>query len=217
MKLRPPYKQSTALTKIEVLVLIGVIAVALCVILPALVGANQKAKSICCNCNLKQIGLAFAIWESDHTNMYPMSVSTNFGGSQEYISTGQPFRHFQVMSNELSTPKVLICPRDSRRAAKDFASGFSNTNVSYFVGLLVNNNAYPEAFIAGDRNIVGGTKLPDGIIEITSKDPVSWGQVLHNGFGNIGFADGSVQNFSSARLHEALEVTGIATNRLEIP
>lgn len=216
MKLRLTNKRVAALTKIEVSVIIAVIAILFCLLVPALIRARLQSSSICCNCNLKQIGLSFRIWEDDNTNLTPMSVSTNFGGTQEYFSTGQTFRHFQVMSNELSTPKMLVCPRDSRRAAINFASGFSNTNISYFVGLVKNSDDNPEMFLAGDRNIIGGKKLINGIVEITTNDLISWGTDLHNGFGNIALADGSVQQLTTAHLHEALQATA-TTNQLSMP
>ena len=43
------------------------------------------------------------------------------------------WRHFQVMSNELNTPKILVCPEDaSKSAASNFAS-LGAGNVSYQV------------------------------------------------------------------------------------
>jgi prepilin-type processing-associated H-X9-DG protein len=209
-------KRTDALTKIELLVIVASIAALICLVMPALIRAQQRAKSICCNCNLKQISLAFRLWENDHKNLFPMSVSTNFGGTQEYLFTGQTFRHFQILSNELSTPVILVCPRDYRRATTDFGSNFLNTSVSYFVGLVMNSDN-PGMFLAGDRNIVGGKNLGNGIIEITTNDAISWGTDLHNSSGNLAFADGSVQQLGTKNLRQALQSTGIGTNRLAIP
>ena len=52
----------------------------------------------------------------------------------EFNTGADTFRHFQVMSNELSTPKILACPADTRAAANNFFR-LKNQNVSYFVGL----------------------------------------------------------------------------------
>ena len=52
----------------------------------------------------------------------------------EFNTGADTFRHFQVMSNELSTPKILVCPADTRVAAANFVR-LKNQNVSYFVGL----------------------------------------------------------------------------------
>ena len=42
------------------------------------------------------------------------------------------FMHFLVMSNELSTPKILVCPADTKQAALDW-QGLQAGNVSYQV------------------------------------------------------------------------------------
>jgi len=71
--------------------------------------------------------------------------------------------------------------------------------------------------ISGDRNIVGGTKLANGILEITTNQLVGWSSEMHNGVGNIGVADGSVQTVTVTGFAELLQQTGVATNRLAIP
>ena len=91
-------------------------------LLPALAAAKRKAQRINCVNNLKEIGLAFRIWEGDNHDQYPMSVSTASGGAQEFVVSanhtaggiqGGVARVFGCMSNELSTPKILICTSDS--------------------------------------------------------------------------------------------------------
>jgi len=109
---------SHALTLIEVSVVVAIVAVLACLLLPALATARKRGQLIYCNNQLKQIGLGFRIWEGDHTNLYPMSISTNLGGTLEYMASGATFRHFQVMSNELATPYILVCPADVRLAPK---------------------------------------------------------------------------------------------------
>jgi len=212
-----------ALTLVEVSVVIATLAVLVILFLPALANAKKKAQRISCVNNLMQIGLAFRVWEGDHTNLYPMSISTNLGGTFECVASGEVFRHFQVMSNELSTPYILVCPSDVRPRSKNFGSTFSNTNVSYFVGLDA-DNLRPQNLLSGDRNITGGTKIANGILLITTNQLVGWSSEMHNGAGNVGMADGSVSQLTSGRLgesviwgeneiHEALD----ATNRLAIP
>src|SRR5207247_1616471 len=132
-------------------------------------------------------------------------------------STGEVWPHFQVMSNELNTPWVLVCPTDKERIpASDFRSRLSNTNLSYFVGVDASDST-PQMFLAGDRNILGGSLLPGRILMLTTNDVVRWDKRMHQGQGNVALADGSVQGFSSQRLREALANTGVVTNRLAMP
>jgi len=54
-----------------------------------------------------------------------MQTSITNGGTMELIGTRRVFAHFGVMSNELSTPKILFCPQEtdpSRQSASTFAS-----------------------------------------------------------------------------------------------
>jgi hypothetical protein len=200
----------------ELLAIIVIGAALLTVAVIELENARGRSRTICCSCNLKQIGLSFRTWELDHTGLYPMAVSTNRGGSMEYIESGEVFRHFEALSNELSTPIVLTCPSDDRKPAKGFDSSLSNSNISYFVGLDASSQS-PQMFLTGDRNITGGKRQSAGIVELTTNDAVSWGPTLHKISGNIGLADGSVQQFTKTRLQQALMCTGAQTNRLALP
>ena len=198
---------------VAILVIVGVLGF---FIFGSLNRARLRAHRVCCNCHLKQVGLAFRQWALDNFNTNPMGLSTNSGGTMEHLATGETFRHFQIMSNELNSAIVLACPSDSRRPVKEFGRGFSNTNVSYFVGIVTNEH-FPQMFLSGDRNITGGTRLANGIVELTASHNADWGKDLHKSQGNVALADGSVQGFSASKLREALANTGVETNRLAMP
>jgi prepilin-type processing-associated H-X9-DG protein len=210
----PRTSDAFALKELVAVVVVGALLIGVAVVLFG--KARQRDRAICCDCNLKQIGLAFETWAFDHTGLFPMSVSTNFGGTREYIANGEMFRHFAVMSNELSTPVILACPADSRRPAKSFHRSFSNTNLSYFVGVDANNNA-PQMFLSGYRNITGGIRLPNGLLGLTTNGALGWSPPIHRGYGNIALADGSVQQLDVLHLQEASRWTGAVTNRLAMP
>jgi hypothetical protein len=116
---------------------VGVTAVGAAMLLPALAKAKARAQSISCVNNMKQLGLAFRIWASDNNDLFPFNVSNTKGGTLELCERGgdgydrSAYRHFQVMSNELNTPKILICPADSsKQPAPNFAE-LQSWNVSY--------------------------------------------------------------------------------------
>lgn len=144
-----------------------------------------------------------------------MSVSTNLGGTLEDAESSQIFRHFQVMSNELSSPIILICPADARQPAKNFGPGFGNTNISYFVSLNA-TEANPQDLLCGDDNFeIGGVPVKSGVLEISSNTPIAWSAARHKYSGNVACADGSVQGVNNSGLTSWQ--SGLATNRLAIP
>ncbi|MFA5292249.1 MAG: prepilin-type N-terminal cleavage/methylation domain-containing protein [Phycisphaerae bacterium] len=60
-------KQKKAFTLVELLVVISIIAILLAMIIPALGGARQQAKTVICTSNLKQFGQAFGMYLADYS------------------------------------------------------------------------------------------------------------------------------------------------------
>jgi len=70
------------------------------------------------------------------------------------------------MSNELSTPKIVVCPSDPKRTpGTNFSTDFDNSKVGYFVGLdATETNA--NMFLAGDRHISNGAKPLNHLLDL---------------------------------------------------
>lgn len=218
-------------TLFEVLIIVAVLAIAAVLLLPSLAKPRVRVKKINCVNHLKQVGLAFRMWALDNNDMFPMQVSVTNGGTMELVDAGSVYVHFLVLSNELNTPKLLICPQDAdpkRLLATTFtATATSGTpgqipftndhSVSYFVGAYA-EETQPQTILSGDANLtVGGATVSRRLLNLWTNAPVSWTKDRHVTFGNIGLADGSVQSVTDLRLLHLLVETRATTNRLAFP
>lgn len=91
--------------------------------LPFLVKEVKKSQVIDCKGNLQALSVALQSWAMDHDNKFPFQVSTNEGGSLEWVKSekdgdGNSSRHFTALGQALETPKVLVCPGDHRKPAR---------------------------------------------------------------------------------------------------
>jgi hypothetical protein len=156
------------------------------------------------------------MWSDDGGDKFPTAYSTNRGGTLEYIATGDMFRHFQRLSNEVATTKILVCPADTRQPAQSFTS-LNNSNISYFVGVDA-EETMPQMILTGDRNIAtNSVPVMAGLVLIKSNGIVSWTTEMHVGCGNLGIADGSVQQETSLGFQRLIGGTGTNLNRFQVP
>jgi prepilin-type N-terminal cleavage/methylation domain-containing protein/prepilin-type processing-associated H-X9-DG protein len=198
--------RTKAFTLVEMLVVIAIIGILAALLLPALNGGQRRAQRIFCENSLQEIGVAFHVFSNDHTGKFPMDVSTNDGGSMEYIENGfragqifyTAYHTFQVLSNELVRSQLLVCPADLREAVSNFPA-LQNKNVSYFVGA---NGTFdkPASILAGDRNLTTNSFETPTILEIGPQSRLSWTWEMHQFQGNVVFGDGHVEEWNQSGL-----------------
>lgn len=226
-----------AFTLVELLVVIGVVALILGLI-PCSFSGNVKTKAvrIKCSSSLKQVALSFKMFAGDNDEKMPWEV---YAEQNPESQRQQVWQYFQAISNELGSAKILMCPGDVARqpnSSSDFtdgADGLANSNrqnlaVSYFLGTSVSSNQ-PNAILTGDRNL-----SPDGKPRLyTSRlahptmvaTNTIWNaepnQAHHDNAGNYALADGSVQQATTDRLQDALKLArnsyGTNANRFLFP
>ncbi len=228
-------KVRNAFTLIELLVVIAIIAILAALLLPALAKAKRSAQRASCVNNLKQINLAFKVWEGDNGEQYPMAVSTASQGAKENIVTTKNTATagygvtnvFCVMADILKTPAILHCPTDlQRNATTNFQSLITDSNLSYFVCGDASEKT-PKMIVTGDRNIAfitgGVAGLPAAAINmkenayamgavpgaLTHVPPWAWtANDMHLAAGNLAMTDGSVQTADVLDLADMLNMAG---------
>lgn len=145
-------RSSQGFTLVELLVVIGIIALLISILLPALNAAKERANRVKCASNLRQIGQGLLLYANDNKGMYPRvkynmgGTVTAFTGQPAMTAQGDPFSP-QVQQNDVTAclfllirnadlnPEVFICP--SSNQDKDTLGGFPTASRSNFTS---NNN-----------------------------------------------------------------------------
>jgi prepilin-type processing-associated H-X9-DG protein len=206
------------MTLFEVGVVIAIVIIGGLVFLFYFQKTHRKVTTIRCADNLTQVNLAYRLWEGDHGAVYPMGISTTNGGSMELGVAGDVAKSFQVISNELVKPGLLICPQNTSRHAASAFDKLKNKNISYLIGLDATNEANSTRVLSGDDNLESaGWPIGSGVQLFGTNNTLTWAALRHNGTGNVSFVDGSVEEVDDHGLNRILSQTGLATNRLAIP
>jgi prepilin-type N-terminal cleavage/methylation domain-containing protein len=101
-------RQTRAFTLVELLVVIGIIAVLVGILLPTIARARESSRRTKCMSNLKQIGAAMILYSSEHNgrlpNANPVNTVGDFAASNDVL----------VALNEryIKAPAVFHCPSD---------------------------------------------------------------------------------------------------------
>ena len=218
-----------AFTRIELVAVLLALSLCAVVMLPALASSRPRSQRVLCANNLRQIGQAFHIWGSDHGDRLPYAVDVIEGGTQRHPLAVNPWLHFSWISNELSTPAILLCPSDTGRPARDFSGdpnggylhpSFANAATSYT--LTHGEDGSGRSMISFDRNLGndGTSACPlfaqAWRVGVSFLAPPSanlrWDDRLHGSSGNILRLSGDVDQVSNAGLPGAFMFPGDDNN-----
>ena len=207
-----------AFTRLDLIAVLLVLSLCAAVVLPALASSRPRSLRVMCANNLRQIGNAFHLWGNDHGDVPPYAVSVADGGTRLHPLAVNPWLHFSWVSNELASPRVLLCPSDSGRSAEAWSGSptegylhptFANNATSYFLshgggGKVV----WPFTFLLGDRNVGGwsnsrGSVFFNSALDSNLTGAAWWTNGLHGQMGNVFRYDGAVLQLSDSELRKA--------------
>ncbi len=209
-----------AFTRTELLLMLAVLSLLLAIVLPALAHERARSARIICANNLRQIGMGFQLWGNDHGGLAPYEVDMVEGGTRVHPLAANTWFHFAWISNELASPKMLLCPSDSGTAATEFSGdpkkgylnpNFANQATTYF---LTERTSQIDLLVqAGDRNLkfnagLRGCSRFNAAWAINlpyQRSDEGWTNALHGTEGNFLSSDGSVEQAVNERFREALK------------
>jgi len=213
-------KEQNGFTRLELALVVAALFGFSAITFAAAASTQHRSRVAQCFNNLRQVGRASQAWASQHGDRFPWQLrppdGVNNAGGGAPIAVN-PFIHFALMSNELASPRVLVCPSDTaKKTASDFSAramgGFlhftyQNVAVSYFVGLDTTFER-PRGLLFGDRNIRTSRQKLCGLVfvmanSLDGNDPnLGFTNGLHSFSGQVCLMDGSVQSGDSSLLRK---------------
>ena len=215
------------LTRLEVVAVLAALGLLACVALPALANTRNRSERVGCMSNLRQVGQALHAWASSHGDRVPWLTPWTEEGT--YVPAGgtplpiwyglqnQAYFQYSWVSNELVSPKYLVCPADSSKVvARNWGSGdptggfrhgnFRDNAVSYTISL----HAWPERtewILSGDRNFGYDALVSSCSTHIMPAREIrpattiaGWQGTIHGTNGNILLYDGRVEQVDTPGL-----------------
>jgi general secretion pathway protein G len=127
-------------TLIELLVVIAIIAVLAALLFPVFAQARGKARETACLSNMRQAGMAFAMYASDYDGLYPDAVDPAdrdtpqiWDGFPDFKAQipSLPWLH-EVLQPYVKSKEIFHCPSDTGLSIEDFTGQYLDATPTCF-------------------------------------------------------------------------------------
>ncbi|MHC4171523.1 MAG: type II secretion system protein [Planctomycetota bacterium] len=203
-------------TLVELLVVIGIIALLLSILMPSLRKARAIAMRLACAHNLKQINLAVNFYLNENDNTYPCAQDPLPTGYWLWMGRGWRFLVEPYLGGNIdaNNPSALFCPQDHIAKDKYEYTSYAYSMAFYHSPEQIDDmNSYADTFGKNSLPSIPQRSLnvakPSGKILIgewlSNHAPVSndTGWWTWEGSRNFLFADGQVRFLKAKQIRPA--------------
>lgn len=151
-----PRARPSGFTLVELLVVIGIIAVLAAIIFPTFARAREKARQATCSSNMRQVALAIEAYVQDYDELLPMTRQNAAWSEPAAV----PW--YEAIGPYARNRGVLHCPSESRQQV-NFGPCCAILGIGGAVASLSSFDDASAVFLLGDLTYYDAASLPDGL------------------------------------------------------